>query len=174
MQTTRIAAVGLVAISLSVIGFVGCGGSDSSSAGTDAATSATTPALTQAEFVAAANKVCADIRAKSAANGAKLDLTNLQSVKDAMATGLADAKAAVAELRAITPPVESAAVYRAYVAAQAAEVDAGDAVIAKVDSATTVKDALAAANADESASATRLAAATSAATAAGLTECAKS
>jgi outer membrane murein-binding lipoprotein Lpp len=61
MNTPRIAVVLLGAAALSGIGLAGCGGSDST---TSAATSqadgaAAEPRLTDAQYVAAANKVCA-------------------------------------------------------------------------------------------------------------------
>ena len=63
MKITRIAAIGLIAATVSVAGFAGCGGSDSSSASSAADTTAAAPEMTEAEFVAMRTKRDASLAA---------------------------------------------------------------------------------------------------------------
>ena len=135
MRITRIAAVGLIAATVSVAGLAGCGGSDSSSATTAADTTAAAPELTEAEFVAAATKVCTDVKAAEKDAEAALDATNLESLQAFVAANVDASKAAVAELESITPPAAMADAYAAYVSAQAAVVDFASTLGADVASA---------------------------------------
>ena len=127
MKITRIAAVGLIAASLSVAGFAGCGGSDSSSsAPADTAAAADTTAadttaaaggeMTKDEFIAAANKACTD---GNAAIKAAQDAGDVTTLEGAQATVSAAADAATqlgSDLHAITPPADLADAYNAYLA----------------------------------------------------------
>ena len=60
MKFTRIAAVGLVAVSLSVAGLAGCGGSDTSAASSDTTAASTSAALSKADLIAAATQAYLD------------------------------------------------------------------------------------------------------------------
>lgn len=173
MKITRIAAVGLIAATVSVAGFAGCGGSDSSSAPSTAAdTTAAAPEMTEADFVAAATKVCTDVKAAEKTAQASLDSTNLQSLQEFVTTALNASKTALADLQGITPPAAMADAYSAYIAAQSAVVDAAATLEADVASATSLEDVTAKMAAATTDGEKLTAAADEAAVAAGLPECA--
>lgn len=174
MTRMRIAAIGLVAASLTVAGFAGCGGSDSSNASSETAAGATTSApLTKDELITAATAVCTDIRAQFAAGQENLDQTDLAGLKSFTADAQAASEKAIADLKALAPPDEIAAEYTAYVDAQAAVVDAGAPLVDTVQSATTPDEVVAALSADDPERTALEATADEAAIAAGLPECAK-
>ena len=170
MKITRIAAIGLIAATVSVAGFAGCGGSDSSSASSAADTTAAAPEMTEAEFVAAATKVCTDVKAFITDAAASVDSTSLESLQAYAASAVDKSKAALTELRAITPPAAMADAYQAYLDAQAAEVDNGVAQATDVQVATSVDD-LNATQSANTADDALTAEVNTAAVAAGLPEC---
>ncbi len=171
MKITRIAAIGLIAATVSVAGFAGCGGSDSSSASSAADTTAAAPEMTEAEFVAAATKVCTDVKTFVKNAGASLDATSLESLQT-FAAGAADkSKAAMAELRAITPPAAKADAYQAFLDAKAAVVDSGLAQSADVQVSTSIDDVIAKTSTASTAEVALNTTADTAAVAAGLPEC---
>ena len=177
MKITRIAAVGLIAATVSIAGVAGCGGSDSSSsapADTAAAadTTATAAAMTKEEFIAAADKVCADVHAKTAALQDQADNTSLQSIQDTFSQALEDAKAGNAALQGITPPADLAADYQAFLDAHAASQANAETLVADITAATTLEDAVAAVKANTDVE-TLAAKGKAAAETLGLTECAK-
>ena len=173
-QSVRIAAA-VAAASLSIGLVAGCGGSDSSASSSAADTTAaasTTAAMTQAEFVAAADKICADVNAKVATLEDSADNSGLQGVQNIYEQALADAKAGNAELQALTPPADLAADYQAFLDAHAASQANGESLVAKIQAATTLEEAVAVvkANTDLEALAAK---GKAAATKLGLAECAK-
>lgn len=177
MKITRIAAVGLVAASLSVVGFAGCGSSSSSSSGgsdTAAATdAATTAALSKADLIAAADKVCADAHAKVKALTDAADMTDLASLQSFMTDAQAASEQALADLKALTPPDEVATEYTAYVDAEGTQLSKTAALTDTVSAATSAEEAVKAIT-DAAAELDPISADTKAkAAAAGLVECAK-
>lgn len=171
MKITRIAAIGLIAATVSVAGFAGCGGSDSSSASSTADTTAAAPEMTEAEFVAAATKVCTDVKAFATDAEASIDGTSLESLQ-AFAASVSDkSKAAMTELRAITPPAAMGDAYQAYLDAQAAVVDSAVAQFADVQVSTSIDDLVAKTSTASTADDALNTAADKAAVAAGLPEC---
>jgi len=169
MKITRIAAIGLIAATVSVAGFAGCGGSDSSSASSAADTTAAAPEMTQAEFVAAATKVCTDVKTYVKNAAASLDATSLESLQTFAASGAV--KSAMAELRAITPPAAKADAYQAFLDAKAAVVDSGLAQSADVQVSTSIEDVIAKTSTASTAEVALNTTADTAAVAAGLPEC---
>ena len=182
MKITRIAAVGLIAASLSVAGFAGCGGSDSSSsAAADTAAAADTTAadttgttggeMTKDEFIAAANKVCTEGEAaiKAAQEGA--DASSLEGLQS-LVSGSADAAQTFADnLKAVTPPADLADAYSAYLAKLDAVIANNNDLATTLSSSTDVTEALKAI--DEAAATEKSVTAESAAAAKelGLTDC---
>ncbi len=171
MKITRLTAIGLIAATVSVAGFAGCGGSDSSSASSAADTTAAAPEMTEAEFVAAVTKVCTDVKAFEKDAEASIDGTSLESLQTFAASVADKSRAAMAELRAITPPAAMADAYQTYVDAQAAVVDNGVAQAADVQVSTSIDDIVAKTSTASTANDALDTAADEAAVAAGLPEC---
>ena len=159
MKITRIAAIGLIAATVSVAGFAGCGGSDSSSASS------------AADATAAATKVCTDVKTYVKNAAASLDATSLESLQTFAASGAVKSKAAMAELRAITPPAAKADAYQAFLDAKAAVVDSGLAQSADVQVSTSIEDVIAKTSTASTAEVALNTTADTAAVAAGLPEC---
>ena len=180
MKTTRIAAVGLISVSLAVGGLVGCGSSSSDSAAADtaaadtAAADAGSSASTDAEFIAAVNQVCADGRAAIQAAQADGDVTTLEGAQATVAASADAASAMADELKAITPPADGEAGLAAYIEANDAVVASGQALLEKVNAATDLTEAQQAVAESANAEAELTAKSVAAAKAAGFTECASS
>lgn len=172
MKITRIAAIGLIAATVSVAGFAGCGGYDSSASSSAADTTAAAPEMTEAEFVAAASKVCTDVKTFVSNADASIDATSLESIQAVVASVTVKTKAAMAELQAITPPAARADAYQAYVDAEAAVVDSGVAQSAVVQVSTSIDEVIAKASSASTAEDALNTTADKAALAAGLPECA--
>lgn len=108
MRTSRTAAVLLGAVALGSIGFAGCGSSSDGGA-TSAAEqveSATTAALTQAEYVAKANAICTKIDDSLSSLDDQSDSDSLASAKEQLAKASAAAEEGVAEMKALVPPAD--------------------------------------------------------------------
>ena len=108
MRTSRTAAVLLGAVALGSIGFVGCGSSSDGGAtsAADQVESATTAALTQAEYVAKANAICTKIDDSLSSLDDQSDSESLASAKEQLAKTSAAAEEGVAEMKALVPPAD--------------------------------------------------------------------
>lgn len=175
MNVSRIAAVGLVAATLSIGGLVGCGSSDSSSAGSDTAaaadTTSTTAALSTDEFTAAAKAICTDSGAEALKIVASAE-NSLEGIQSLTADTHAVSAAALAKLQALTPPADLASNYEAYLAAQEANVNQAADVANQVKDAGTIEEANAILVEGKASSDELGKAASDAATAAGIPDCA--
>jgi hypothetical protein len=93
-----------VAATLGAMALAGCGGSSSSSSSANAPSSA--------QFVSQVNKICSDVNAKVGA------LPTIQTQADLLTTGpkeLSVTAAALAELKALTPPASKQAAVTQYI-----------------------------------------------------------
>lgn len=100
------AAIAAIALSAGVI--AGCGSSSDGGA-TSAAEqveSATTAALTQAEYVAKANAICTKIDDSLSSLDDQSDSDSLASAKEQLAKATAAAEEGVAEMKALVPPAD--------------------------------------------------------------------
>lgn len=100
------AAIAAIALSAGVI--AGCGSSSDGGA-TSAAEqveSATTAALTQAEYVAKANAICTKIDDSLSSLDDQSDSDSLASAKEQLANASAAAEEGVAEMKALVPPAD--------------------------------------------------------------------
>ncbi len=117
MKTSRTAAILLGAVALGSIGFVGCGSSD-----TPATTAAATadganaePRMTTAEYVAAADKVCADAMTKQKEIAAPTDPVSTKGYLVDLALA---SQGAVDGLQGLYPPADLEAAHTALIDAQ--------------------------------------------------------
>jgi len=143
MRELRKTAVGIAAVALAAGVIAGCGSSSSDTASSAAdqvesvaseATS-TTAELTQAEYVAQANAICARID----------DATStLSDDADTDSAAEAAARAGVAELKALVPPAAQATAHATLVETSGAAIDLAVKIISAFDSGNLDEAALAA------------------------------
>lgn len=140
MNFSRLTAVGLIAVTCSVAGLAGCGGSDSASS--SAAETAATEATTE-DFAAAATKACTDLKALTDESAASFTTAveegDVEAASAALGVGVGFAQGALGELQALTPPADVADAYTAFLDAAKASVDAQVAFLEE-SSATTVDE----------------------------------
>jgi hypothetical protein len=108
MKGTKRTTAALAAIALSAGVISGCGSSSDGGA-TSAAEqveSATTAALTQAEYVAKANAICTKIDDSLSSLDDQSDSDSLASAKEQLANASAAAEEGVAEMKALVPPAD--------------------------------------------------------------------
>ena len=100
------AAIAAIALSAGVI--AGCGSSSDGGAtsAADQMESATTAALTQAEYVAKANAICTKIDDSLSSLDDQSDSESLASAKEQLAKTSAAAEEGVAEMKALVPPAD--------------------------------------------------------------------
>ena len=169
MNFSRLTAVGLIAVTCSVAGLAGCGGSDSASS--SAAETAATEATTE-DFAATATKICTDLKVITDESAASFSTAVEEGDVEAAATALGltvgVAQGALGDLQALTPPADVADDYTAFLDATKASVDALGAIV-EGTSATTVDELV---TEVEGLSNDSDAEAAAAANAAGLPECA--
>jgi hypothetical protein len=100
------AAIAAIALSAGVI--AGCGSSSDGGAtsAADQVESATTAALTQAEYVAKANAICTKIDDSLSSVDDQSDSDSLASTEEELAKASAAAEEGVAEMKALVPPAD--------------------------------------------------------------------
>ncbi len=100
------AAIAAIALSAGVIAGCGSSGDGGATSAADQVESATTAALTQAEYVAKANAICTKIDDSVSSLDNQSDSESLASAKEQWAKTSAAAEEGVAEMKALVPPAD--------------------------------------------------------------------
>ncbi len=100
------AAIAAIALSAGVIAGCGSSGDGGATSAADQVESATTAALTQAEYVAKANAICTKIDDSLSSLDNQSDSESLASAKEQLAKTSAAAEEGVAEMKALVPPAD--------------------------------------------------------------------
>ena len=131
MRARGKAAAGVVTMALAAGMIAGCG-SSSDTASTMAAESAatsTTAELTQAEYVAKANAICAKIDDVTSTLGANADTETPEQAQAELEKVVASAREGVAELKGLVPPASLAAAHATLVQTSGDAIDLGSRLI---------------------------------------------
>ncbi|MBM3634122.1 MAG: hypothetical protein FJW99_02365 [Actinobacteria bacterium] len=173
MKTPRTAAIVLGAVALGGVGFIGCGGSDTS-ATTAAATAESGDAgqqLTAEEYISAADAVCSEITTQLEALTAPSDPAEIKAYVAEIATLAASGSEG---LMTLVPPADLETAHKALVASAVDQTEFVNQVAAEIPDPATEADAAAAVEKLQSADAKAIdAEAKAAAAELGLAECGK-